>query len=95
MYFAAVGLPDHFERIVKLVNALAMKTPCYECVNAGGEGQNDDGKCRPEPQRQPQAHASADQVHGISSRATNPMPRTVWISFRSKGSSTLRRRRAM
>src|SRR5229473_5502155 len=44
------------------------------------------------PERQSGTDVSRPESHS-SSRSTNPTPRTVCISLRSKGSSTLRRRR--
>src|SRR5438128_9965581 len=49
------------------------------------------------PQRELHAHAvrSPPAPHGSPSRSMKPTPRTVWINFTGRSTSTLRRRRAM
>src|SRR5205814_1079087 len=59
------------------------------------ESRDDRGQDAGVPERQARADAARAQHHGGSEPRTNPRPRMVWMSFFAKGSSTLRRTRAM
>src|SRR5437899_4057754 len=73
-----------------------LQQPCADQEEDGRRERADDqGEHRRVPERETRTNASRPQRHRGKGPSKNPTPRMVWISFVGKGSSTLRRTRAM
>src|SRR5256886_1267135 len=73
-----------------------LQQPCADQEEDGRRERADDqGEYRRVPERETRTNASRPQRHRGKGPSKNPTPRMVWISFVGKGSSTLRRTRAM
>src|SRR5215471_4827563 len=91
----AVDLLDRRQVFTDLLVERAIEAGSDEEKHTDREGTYDDRQRPGVPQRETSADRRVGDPHPRSRRRTKPTPRTVWSSFTVKGSSILRRRRAI
>src|SRR5262249_31055580 len=91
----AVHALDLRELAPELPVELVVEAELHEQDDTRGEYAHDQRQHERVPRRQARAHAERQRPHACRVPSTKPTPRTVCRSLRSKGSSILRRSRAM